>query len=422
MILRRLREAVTLDLSPLRDSVPYRWLFAGQTVSFAGTMITNVALPYQVYQLTHSSLAVGLLGAAEFVPLLLMALVGGAYADAHDRRRLLQLSELALALLSALLVVNALLPRPHLWAVFVIAAVSSGISGFHRPALEGLTPRLLGREQMPAAAALQSLFRTAGAVGGPALGGILIATVGLPATFAIDVATFVFSLVAIQQLPDMPPPPSAERPSLRSIVEGLRYARSRQELMGTYLVDMVAMFFGMPNALFPAIAERLGGGRALGLLYAAPAFGAMLVSATSGWTARVHRHGRAVALAAMLWGLAIVGFGLADTLWPALALLALAGGADMVSAIFRMTMWNQTIPDGFRGRLAGIEQISYMSGPLLGNVEAGVVAGFAGLRGSVVSGGLLCAVGAGALALALPKFWRYDARTWQAPAPPPASA
>ncbi len=409
--LARLRRVLALDLTPLRESPEFRRLFLGQTVSYAGSMITGVAFPYQVYQLTHSSLAVGLMGAVELVPLALMALVGGAFADALDRRRLLLLAELGLATCSAMLVALALLPHPPVWALFVIAAVSSGLSGFQRPALEALTPRLLRGDLMPAAAALQSLGRTAGAVGAPALGGFLIAVLGLPGTYLVDFATFVVCLGAVASLRAVPPPPDAERPSLARVLEGLRYARSRPDLLGTYLIDMNAMFFGMPMALFPAIAERLGGGPVIGFLYAAPAFGAMLVTLGSGWTARVHRQGRAIALAAALWGVAIVGFGFANSLWPALACLALAGGADAVSAIFRMTMWNQTIPDALRGRLAGIEQISYMTGPLLGNVEAGLVAGLASVRVSVVSGGILCVAGTALLCALLPGFTGYDTRT-----------
>jgi MFS family permease len=374
-------------------------------------MITSVALPYQIYHRTHSTLAVGLMGAVELVPLLVMALVGGAFADAHDRRRMLLLSELALATCSAALVGLALLPATPVWALYLVAALSAGLTGFQRPALEALTPRLLPSELMPAAAALQSFGRTLGAVGGPALGGVLIAGIGLPLTYAVDAASFVVCLVAVRQLRAVPPPVDAERPSLARVLEGLRYARSRPDLLGTYLIDINAMFFGMPMALFPAIAERLGGGSTIGLLYAAPAFGAMLVALTSGWTRRVHRHGLAIALAAAAWGVAIVAFGFADTLWPALACVVLAGAFDMVSGIFRMTMWNQTIPDGLRGRLAGIEQISYMTGPLLGNVEAGFVAGLTSLRFSVVSGGVLCVAGTAALCAMLPAFLRYDDRT-----------
>jgi len=215
----------------------------------------------------------------------------------------------------------------------------------------------------------------------------------------------------------IPPRDDAEAPTWRSIVEGFRYARSRQELIGTYVVDFVAMVFGMPLALFPALAADRLGAAALGPLYAAPAVGALLASLTSRWTPRVHRHGFAVMVAATVWGVAIVGFGFSPSLWPALACLAIAGGADAVSGIFRMTMWNQTIPDALRGRLAGIEMVSYMSGPLLGHAEAGAVAALAGVQVSIVSGGLLCVVGVVACGLALPRFRRYDART-DAPSEP----
>jgi MFS family permease len=380
-------------------------------VSHAGSRITSVALPYQVYQRTHSTLAVGLLGAVELAPMVVTALLGGAYADAHDRRRLLLLSEVALSLCSAALVALALLPGTPIWALYVVAAISAGLSGFQRPALESLTPRLLPGELMPSAAALQSVGRTVGAVGGPALGGVLIAVVGLPLTYAIDCASFLVSLLAVARIRAVPPPPDAEPPSLRRVLEGLRYARSRPDLLGTYLIDINAMFFGMPTALFPAVAEQLGGTGTIGLLYAAPAFGAMLVALTSGWTRHVHRHGLAIALAAAAWGLAIIGFGFAETRGLALLCVVLAGAFDMVSAVFRMTMWNQTIPDGLRGRLAGIEQVSYMTGPLLGDVEAGFVAGLTSIRFSVVSGGVLCVAGTVVLCALLPSFLNYDERT-----------
>jgi MFS family permease len=207
----------------------------------------------------------------------------------------------------------------------------------------------------------------------------------------------------------VPPPADADRPSLRSITEGLRYARSRPELLGTYLIDLNAMFFGMPMALFPAVAEGFGGASG-GLIYAAPAFGAMCVTLTSGWAKRVNRHGLCVALAAAAWGLAVVGFGLATTLWAALLFLALAGAADMVSGVFRMMIWNQSIPDHLRGRLAGIEMVSYTTGPLLGNAESGAVAGLFGVRASIVSGGVLCVAGTALLSLLLPELVDYDAR------------
>jgi MFS family permease len=272
-----------------------------------------------------------------------------------------------------------------------------------------LTPRLVDREEIPAAAALSGLRGSVGMIAGPALGGILLATVGLAWTYALDALSYGFALVCFALIRAVPPPEGAERPSLERLKQGFRYAGSRQELIGTYVVDFVAMVFGMPLALFPAIAERLGGTEALGLLYAAPAMGALVASLTSRWTPRVHRHGLAVMLAATAWGVAIVAFGFCDTLLASLLFLAVAGGADMVSGIFRMTMWNQTIPDALRGRLAGIEMVSYMSGPLLGHAEAGAVAALFGVRASVVSGGVLCVIGVLVCGALLPRFVRYDA-------------
>jgi MFS family permease len=246
---------------------------------------------------------------------------------------------------------------------------------------------------------------------GPALGGVLIAVAGLELTYAVDVATFLFSLVVLTMMRTPPPRAEAERPSLRTIAEGARYARSRQELVGTYLVDMNAMFFGMPMALFPAIAKGYGGAEVLGLLYAAPSAGSIVVALTSGWANRVHRHGRAISYAAGAWGVAIVAFGFADALWLALLCLAVAGGMDAISGVFRSAIWNETIPDHLRGRLAGMEMISWSSGPMLGNAEAGAVAALAGVRASVVAGGIACVAGTAVLAVALPRFWSYDSRT-----------
>src|SRR6266542_3856184 len=401
--------AVVVDARPLRHR-DFRLLYLGQTVTFAGSMITYVAIPYQVFRLTRSAPAVGLLSLAELVPLLLTALAGGALADAVDRRRMVQATEAGLTLASAGLAANALLAHPRLWVLYLGAALIAGLDGLQRPSLEALVPRLVPREELPGAAALDSVRGTAGMLAGPALGGLLIAGAGLPVAYTVDMATFAVSLAALGLLRAVPPPPGAERPSLRGVADGLRYARSRAELLGSYVVDIVAMVFGMPIALFPAIAARSGGAGTLGLLYAAPAAGALLVSTASGWMGRVHRHGAAILLAAAAWGAAVVGFGLAGPLWLALPLLAAAGGADMVSGMFRTTLWNQTIPDALRGRLASIEMLSYSIGPLLGNVEAGLVAGAFGVPASVVSGGLLCVAGVAVVGLALPAFRAYDAR------------
>jgi MFS family permease len=408
-----------MDVGPLRRHRDFRLLFTGQAFSFFGSEVTFVALPYQTFQLTHSTLAVGLLSLAEFVPLMLMAFVGGALSDAFDRRRMVQLAELGSGLAIGVLLVNSLLPDPRVWVLFAVAPVLAALYGILRPSLDALVPRLVTREELPAASALEGFRGTLGSIAGPALAGVIIAGAGLPAAYAVDVATFGLSLVALWFMRPVPPSPDAPPVSLRSIAEGVRYARSRQELLGTYGVDIIAMFFGMPMALFPAIAEEFGGAGVLGLLYAAPAVGSLLATVTGGWVSRVNRHGLAIIIAAGVWGAAIAGFGLAPNLPLALAGLVVAGGADMVSGIFRMTIWNQTIPDRLRGRLAGIEQVSYTSGPLLGNLEAGVVASLASVRASVVSGGVLCVVGVVLAAIALPAFRRYEARTPRSDSPPP---
>jgi len=404
---RRLR-SLAVDVAPLRDSRDFRLLFFGQGVSSAGTMITFVAVPFQAYALSRSSLVVGLVSLTELVPILLMAVVGGALADAVDRRRMVRLSEAGLCVCTAALLVNAALPHPRLWVLFIAVACAAAMDALQRPSLDALVPRLVRREHLAAAAALESLLGTAGQVAGPAIAGVLIATAGLPATLGVDLATFAVSLTTLSLMRAAPPPPQA-RVSLAVVAEGFRYAWRRQDLLGSYLVDMNAMFFGMPIALFPQMASGLGGPAVLGLLYMAPSAGAFIASATSGWAAHVRRHGRAIALAAGCWGIAITGLGFAPTLPLALLALAVAGGADMVSGIFRSTLWNQTIPDSMRGRLAGIEMISYSSGPALGNLESGVVGALAGIRASIVSGGILCIAGTIALSASLRRFWQYQA-------------
>ncbi|HEV8579042.1 MAG TPA: MFS transporter [Thermoanaerobaculia bacterium] len=403
-----------MDLKPLRRHRDFRSLFAAQFVSFLGSMVTYVALPYQMFKLTGSSLAVGLLGLAELLPLLVTAFVGGALADTVDRRRMVLVTEVGLALGSGALALAALLGNPPAWTLYAVAGWMSALNGLQRPSIDALTPRLVDRDEMPAAAALAALRGSVGMIAGPALGGALIASAGLAVTYGFDLLTYVFSFFAIRRIRAVLPPESEEGPSLKSVLEGFRYARSRQELIGTYFVDFVAMVFGMPLALFPALSERLGGPKVLGLLYAAPACGALVASLTGRWTHRVHRHGLAVMLAATAWGVAIVAFGFCDRVAPAVVFLALAGGSDAVSGMFRMTLWNQTIPDALRGRLAGIEMVSYMSGPLLGHVEAGLIAAAFSVRTSVVSGGVLCVAGVLLCGALLPRFVGYDARRWAA--------
>jgi len=395
-----------LDISPLLRNRDYRLLYAGQLVSAFGSMITYVAVPDQIWELTHSSLAVGMLSAVQLVPLLLFALLGGAYADSMDRRKLLVISEVFLALGSLILAVNALLPRPSVFLVFGVSAAMSALNGFHRPALDALTPRLVNRDDLRAVAALSSLRYSLSAIAGPALGGFLIGRLGISSTYWIDFLTFLISIASLAAIRKMPPP-EGHKPGLTSILEGLRYARSRPELIGTYVVDMVAMTFAMPMALFPSMSENWGGAQSLGWLYSAMAMGFLASTLISGWSRKVERHGVAVIAGATVWGIAIVGLGFAQGLLSALLCLALAGAGDNVSAIFRGTIWNETIPGDLRGRLAGVEMISYLSGPLIGNVRAGWVASMSSNRVSIVSGGFVCIAGILLCIPLLPAFWRY---------------
>jgi MFS family permease len=399
-----------VDTRPLRHR-DFRNLWIGQAISTLGGAIGLVAVPYQVYTLTGSTALVGLLGLASLVPLLVVPLVGGAIADALDRRTVLLCTEVGMTLVTGLFLVNALLPHPQVWALFVLQAVAVAVFSLGRPAMASLAPRLVPDDEVAAANALSSVYNSLGAVGGPAIGGVIISVAGVPWTYGIDCATYSASLLALWALPKLPPLGDVERPSVRTIVDGFRFLRGRQALIGIFLVDTNAMVFGMPSALFPAIAlHRLGGGAStVGYLYAAPYAGALLGSLFSGWTSRARRQGLGVTVAACAWGGAIAGFGFATSLWPALVLLAVAGGADFYSAVLRSTMLLRSTPDHLRGRLLGIEFMQVASAPSLGDLEAGVLASLTSLRFSVVSGGVLCIAGCVVTALALPAFLRYDA-------------
>ncbi|HEX8288348.1 MAG TPA: MFS transporter [Pyrinomonadaceae bacterium] len=399
-----------IDLTPLKISRDYRLLFFGQLISFFGTMMTFIVVPVQMYQLTESNLYVGLLGVAEFVPMFFLAFIGGALADSIDRRRMLRLTEIGQTITTAILLGNALLPNPQIWVLFVAVGLHAGLAGLQRPSFEALIPKIVPLEYMSAVAALNSIRFEVGFILSPILGGIIIAKYGAVLAYAIDLGTFAASLAAVWLIRAVPPPPNADRPNFDSIKKGFRYAMSRQELLGTYLIDINAMFFGMPKALFPALAIAFGAASSVGLFYSAIAIGALVATFTSGWATWVNRHGLMVTLAAGGWGLAITFFGFANSLYLALFFLVVAGYFDMISGIFRQTIWNQTIPDHFRGRLAGIEMISFMTGPMLGDAESGIVAYFTDVKTSIISGGVLTIIGTIGLAILLPKFIAYDGR------------
>jgi MFS family permease len=410
------RSLLRMDVSPLRgsDRGSFRVLYASRSVTLFGTQATDVALLVQARQLTGSAFAVGLLGVAELVPLVVFGLYGGVLADRLDRRRLLRWCEAGLGLLAAALAGNAVAPHPAVWPLYALAAAMSMLTALQRPSLEAAIPRTVPRDQLAAAAALLSISGDAGAIVGATVGGAIAAGPGAGWVYGFDTVSFAVSFLLLLRLKPLPPPSLSDHgagPGPRAILAGLRYAWGRRDLLGSYLADLAAMTFAYPNALIPFIAAGLHASWATGLLFAAPSAGALAISATGGWLGRVHRYGRAIALAAAGWGLAIAGFGLAPDLAVALGCLFAAGAADMISGIFRDTLWNQTIPDQLRGRLAGVEMLSYSVGPSAGQLRAGGVASLTTPRFAAWSGGLLCVAAVGVVGLALPSFWRFSSRT-----------
>lgn len=387
----------------------YALLYFGRFISFFGTMMTGVALPYQIYTQTRSTLMVGLLSLIQLLPLLFTALIGGVFADRYPRRLLILLSEIILMLGSLALTINASTLQPSLVFLFIMAFIMSATSGLHNPALSSLVQQLVVNHDYHVVSRLSTFQNSICMIGGPALGGMLIAHFGLTTALFTDFISFVISLICILFLKNVPKLSNKNNESTWTLLmEGIRYATSKQELLGSYLVDFIAMIFGMPTALFPAIAASFGTAKVLGLLYAAPAIGSLILSVFSGWTANVRRYGVAIALAAIGWGIAIILFGLIKNFWIAWGFLCLAGAMDAISGMFRGILWNQCIPQKMRGRLVGIEMISYLSGPRLGDTEAGLVAASFGISASVISGGVLCVIGVAVCCYYMPGFWNYS--------------
>ena len=411
--------ALRPDTSPLRGpgARAFRAVFLSRTVVYLGSQAAEVALLVQAKQLTGSPLVVGTLGLAELVPLVVFGLYGGALADRFDRRALMRWCEPGLALCGVLLLLNALLPHPLLWPLYVVAALMMAFASLQRPAFEAATPRIVPRSQLTAAAAILSLSTNASVLLGSSLGGVLAVAPGPWLVYALDAAGFAVSFVLLSRgVPALPPVvgggddlSTASGPLLREILVGLRYAVGRKDLLGSYLADLAAMIFAYPNAMLPFLAVILHAPWSTGLMFAAPSAGALVVSATSGWMPRVRRHGLAIGIAAAGWGLAMAMVGLAPSVWVALAFLAVAGGADECSGVFRDAMWKQSIPDHLRGRMAGIELLSYAAGPPAGQLRSGAVAAVTGPRFSLTSGGLACVAAVGAVLVALPAFRNYTA-------------
>ena len=396
-----------LDTTPLRRDRDYRWLWSGQVVNGIGNQITRIALPYQVYVLTGSTLTIAALALFQLVPILLFALGAGSLADAVDRRRLLMATQAGLATCSVALVLLAMTGGPPVAALFAVAFVVAGLGAVDQPTRSSAIPRLVPPERLPAAIALNQLNFQMASIVGPALGGVLIATVGLAGAYAVDLVSFLASLAALLAIHPLPPLGVVTRPGLAAIREGLRFARERRAILGSFVIDLNAMIFGMPTSLFPVLAlDVFGTGPAgLGLLAAAPAAGAFLGALFSGWVSSVRRTGRAILATVTAWGLAITAFGLVTVSFPlALVCLALAGAADVYSAVFRSTLVQLETPDSLRGRVMSIHTLVVTSGPRLGDIEAAVVAALTTPQFAIVSGGIACVIGVGVVARRFPEL------------------
>lgn len=407
--LRKFGRLAVVDITPLRQVSGYRWLFGGMLAMQVGRQLTVVAVPLQVYDITGSTLAVGMLGLAQLIPLLLISLLGGALADAVDRRLLLTFSQVVGVLTGAGLLWNSISASAAIWPLFVLSAVNAGVSAIDSPARHALVPGLVGRALLPSALALNQTQTNVAKAAVPALGGLLIATSGFPAAYSLQTLAFAMSALLIYRVPNVAIEGGGRSFSMSSIVEGFRFLKTRRVLQAALLIDLSAMVFGMPTALFPAFGTQSLGGDAftVGLLYAAPGIGALLGALTSGWVPMVRRQGRAVVLAVIGWGVAITVFGFSSSLPLALTMLAFAGAADVVSAIFRGSILQLTVPDHLRGRLSSIHMAVTAGGPRLGDLEAGVVASLTSVRISIVSGGLACILAALGIARWAPSFLRY---------------
>jgi MFS family permease len=374
-----------------------------------GSMITYVAAPFQMKELTGSYLAVGALGVVEVLPLILFALYGGTIADRHDRRTVAALCEIGFFVSVFALAANSFATSPSIALIYVVAMVMAALDGLQRPSLDALVPRLVRREHLPAASAWNSLTGNASFVVGTAVGGLLVANFGSGIAYSIDAATYVISALLLLSMNPVRTTQRDSAPALQDIAQATRYAWSRKDLLGTYLIDTVAMVLAYPNALFPFLADELHHPESLGLLYSAGAVGALIATATSRWTSHVVRHGWAVIISATAWGIAIACAGLANSLFWLLIALGAAGAADMYSGLFRSLIWNLTIPDEMRGRMSSIEMLSYSLGPRAGEVRASVSAASSGMRTALVSGGLLCTVAVLSIARTLPSLRNFRA-------------
>jgi len=407
---RPVSRKIGVDLTPLRVNKQYRRLYIAGFVTALGSQATYVAVPFQLRLLTHSTLDVGSIGLAELLPLIVFGLYGGVLADRLNRRRLIISMEQVLMISTAVLFINALLPHPQAWILYVDAFVASGAGSLQRPSIEALNQMFVPHDLQRSASALANIRSTTASIIGPAIGGFAAVELGAGSVYLANLVTFTFSLILLYSLRATAATVPAEG-DVAALRSGLRYVMSRPDIVGTYIIDLLAMILAFPVVMLPFVAARFHETYALPLLYCGIPAGALVATLTSGWSRSVHRYGRAIVVAAALWGLGIALFGYSSTLWLVFLGLAVGGGADAISGIFRTTMWNESIPPEMRGRMAGIEMISYSLGPTAGQFRAGVMAAWTTLRFSLTFGGLACSGSVGAVALALPRLWSFDERT-----------
>jgi len=404
-----------IDTTPLRNRA-YRRVFGGVAVTMLGQQMTLVAVPYQVYDLTGSSLMVGLTSVVALVPLVVFGLLGGAIADAMDRRTLMVITSIGAAVTSALLAVQALLPGDgNVVVLWLLAAAVSGFAAVNQPARSAVIPAIVGPDGVAAANALAMTVRQAGVIVGPLLAGLLIAVGDLSVLYTIDALGFVAAVLLLRGLPPLPPEgvtgPLRLGAAIRGVGEGFAFLRTQPVLLMTFVVDIIAMLFAWPQAVFPELSQTTYGGDAnsLGWLFAGVSIGSLLMGLTSGWVSRVDRQGAVVLAAIAVWGVAIIGFGFASTLWLAVLCLAVAGAGDMVSAVLRSSMLQTAAPDEMRGRMQGVFIVVVAGGPRLGDLRAGVLASSFGVSLAMVSGGVVIVVAMVAVAVAVPSFWLFRA-------------
>jgi MFS family permease len=400
------------DISPLRTSPAFRRLWTGTTLSSVGGALTSFAVPLQVYDITRSPFAVGVIGVAAMVPTLAIGLLGGALADAVDRRKLVLAATSGLAAVSAGLAIQAFAGLRLVWLLYALVAVESSLSAINIPARSTFVPRLLPPGQLPAGLALNRLSFQITLTAGPALAGLITAAphLGLSACYALDAVSFAAALYGVGRLPAMPPQAAAARPGPRAVAEGVSFIRRSPLLAGAFLADLSATVFGLPVALFPAInAGRFHGDpRTLGLFISAIGVGGLVSALLSGPVRHISRPGLAMLATVSVWGAAFAGFAIAHSLWLTLSLLAVAGAADTFTVVLRGTIVQANTPDQLRGRVMAADYVVGAGGAQLGNVEAGALGSLTSPTISALAGGLATIAAAIVVGVALPAFTRYS--------------